>query len=70
MSDRLDAVVRNPYIRCGNCGKLIPADKTNNGLADCWLGHCCGYGQAEYDVTAAEYMTDEEASIANNTIGV
>ena len=60
----MNALVRNSYIRCGDCGRLIPAEKTNNGLADCWLGHCCGFGQAEYDFEAVEWLTDEEV-IAN-----
>jgi hypothetical protein len=58
---RLDPLVRQvPHIRCGDCGKLIPAERTNNGLADCWLGHCCGFGQAEYDIQAVEYLPNGE----------
>lgn len=60
----MNAMVRNSYIRCWECGKLILAEKTNNGLADCWLGHCCGFGQAEYDYDAVEWLTDDEM-IAN-----
>ena len=33
------------YIHCNQCGKLIEAEKTHNGIAACWLGHCCGFGQ-------------------------
>ena len=38
----------HPHIHCGDCGKLIPAEKTHNGICSCWLGHCCGFGQATY----------------------
>ena len=33
------------YIRCRQCDKLIKAEKTHNGICECWLGHCCGFGQ-------------------------
>ena len=33
------------YIHCNNCGKVIPAEMTHNGVCSCWLGHCCGFGQ-------------------------
>ena len=62
----MNPVVRNSYIRCGECGKLILAEKTNNGLCDCWLGHCCGFGQAEYDFESVEWLTDDEV-IANES---
>jgi len=34
-----------PYIHCHQCGKLISAEKTHNGICQVWLGHCCGFGQ-------------------------
>ncbi|MCK9435211.1 MAG: hypothetical protein M0R32_10450 [Candidatus Cloacimonetes bacterium] len=37
--------ITRPYIRCHQCDKLIPAEKTHNGISSCWLGHCCGFGQ-------------------------
>ena len=63
----MNTIVRNSYIRCGECGKLILAEKTNNGLCDCWLGHCCGFGQAEYDFESVEWLTDDEV-IANPVV--
>ena len=33
------------YIHCSQCGKLIEAERTHNGVCACWLGHCCGFGQ-------------------------
>jgi len=33
------------YIKCHQCGKLIEAERTHNGVCACWLGHCCGFGQ-------------------------
>ena len=46
------------HILCNNCGKVIPAERTHNGVCECWLGHCCGYGQdaaigAEVDMRVA-----------------
>lgn len=37
--------MKQPHIHCKTCGKLIVAEKTHNGIAPCWLGHCCGFGQ-------------------------
>jgi len=33
------------YIHCRTCGKIIRAERTHNGIWECWLGHCCGFGQ-------------------------
>jgi len=40
-----DLLESKAYIHCGQCDKLIEAKKTHNGICECWLGHCCGFGQ-------------------------
>ena len=39
------SIKKTPHIKCHQCGRLIPAEKTHNGVCECWLGHCCGFGQ-------------------------
>ena len=47
--------MKQAYINCGECNKLIEAERTHNGIAPCWLGHHCGYGQTA-NIGAETYL--------------
>ena len=49
------------YIQCRQCDRLIEAERTHNGISECWLGHCCGFGQ---DAAIGEevYMSKREVT--------
>jgi len=51
------------YIYCRQCGKAVKAQRTHNGICECWLGHCCGFGQDA--MIGEEIIPDYQEEILN-----
>ena len=52
---------KKPHISCHQCGKMIVAELTNNGVGPCWLGHCCGFGQ-DAAIGSEVYLEEKDES--------